>query len=44
VDALDAADGLMRSPWALSFFLEACGKVALEKAGAILEERLHKTL
>jgi hypothetical protein len=40
IDALHVADGLMRSPLALSWFLEACGKVALEKAGAILEARL----
>jgi hypothetical protein len=30
----------MRSPEALSFFLEACGKVVLERAGSILEERM----
>jgi len=28
---------------ALSFFLEACGKVVLERAGAILEERVTAT-
>jgi hypothetical protein len=27
-------------PEALSVFLEACGKVVLERAGAILEERV----
>jgi hypothetical protein len=37
---LSWADALMRSPEALSFFLEACGKVVLERAGAILEERI----
>ena len=37
---LSWAEALMRSPEALSFFLEACGKVVLERAGAILEERV----
>ena len=32
----------MRSPEALSFFLEACGKVVLERAGSILEERFEE--
>jgi hypothetical protein len=36
------AEALMRSPEALSFFLEACGKVVLARAGAILEERLEE--
>jgi hypothetical protein len=27
-------------PKAFSYFLEACGKVVLERAGAILEERI----
>jgi hypothetical protein len=40
VSGLSWAEGLMRSPEALSFFLEACGKVVLERAGAILEERV----
>lgn len=35
------AEGLMRSPQALALFLEACGKVILERAGAILEERVR---
>jgi hypothetical protein len=39
IDALHVVDGLMRSPRALADFLEVCGKVALEKAGAILAER-----
>jgi hypothetical protein len=34
------AEALMRSPEALAFFLEACGKVVLERAGAILQERI----
>jgi hypothetical protein len=42
VEALNVADALMRSPWALALFLEACGKTALEKAGAILDARLQK--
>lgn len=41
-DALNVIDGLMRSPWSLSLFLEVCGKVALEKAGAILEARVRR--
>ena len=36
------AEALMRSPEALAFFLEACGKVVLERAGSILEERLEE--
>jgi hypothetical protein len=40
VNALQVADGLMRSPEALALFLEACGKVALERAGAILACRV----
>jgi hypothetical protein len=40
VAALNALDGLMRSPWALSLLLEACGKTTLEKAGAILDARI----
>ena len=40
VSGLHVLDGLMRSPLALASFLEACGKVALEKAGAILAARL----
>jgi hypothetical protein len=37
------AEALMRSPEALAFFLEACGKVVLERAGSILEERAVAT-
>ena len=40
VNGVSWAEALMRSPEALSFFLEACGKVVLERAGAILEERV----
>jgi hypothetical protein len=40
VSGLSWAEALMASPEALSFFLEACGKVVLERAGAILEERV----
>ena len=40
VSGLSWAEALMSSPEALSFFLEACGKVVLERAGAILEERV----
>src|SRR4029077_13927794 len=42
VEALNVADALMRSPWALALFLEACGKTALEKAGVILGAGMHK--
>ena len=40
VSGLCWAEALMASPEALSFFLEACGKVVLERAGSILEERV----
>ena len=40
VTGVSWAEALMRSPEALSFFLEACGKVVLERTGAILEERV----
>ena len=43
VNSLSCVEALMRSPEALSFFLEACGKVVLERAGAILEERVTAT-
>ena len=36
------AEALMRRPEALAFFLKACGKVVLERAGSILEERLEE--
>jgi hypothetical protein len=39
---LNVLDSLMRSPWALALFLEVCGKVALEKAGAILDASLSR--
>jgi hypothetical protein len=42
VEALHVADGLMRTPWSLALFLESCGKVALEKAGAILDASLTR--
>jgi hypothetical protein len=37
VSGLQVLEGLMRSPWALALLLTACGKTALEKAGAILD-------
>jgi hypothetical protein len=43
VARLSWAEAIMRSPEALAFFLEACGKVVLERAGAILEERIGST-
>lgn len=38
--ALHAADSLARSPESLANLLEAAGQVALERAGAILDERV----
>jgi hypothetical protein len=38
--ALHMADSLARSPESLASFLEAVGQVALERAGAILDERV----
>lgn len=38
--ALHAADVLARSPESLANLLEAAGQVALERAGAILDERV----
>jgi hypothetical protein len=43
VARLSWAESLMRSPQALALFLESCGKVVLERAGAILEERVRPT-
>ena len=38
-DAVNVAVGLVRSPLSLAFLLEAAGAVALERCGAILDER-----
>ncbi|HSG39819.1 MAG TPA: hypothetical protein VLE27_09295, partial [Thermoanaerobaculia bacterium] len=40
VEALNWADGLLRSPESLARLLEGAGSVALERAGAILEGRV----
>lgn len=40
LEALNAADALVRSPRSLASLLEAAGAVALERAGAILDERI----
>lgn len=40
VEALNLADGVLRSPESLAWLLEGAGSVALERAGAILEERV----
>ncbi len=40
IAALHMADSLARSPESLARFLEAVGQVALERAGAILDERV----
>jgi hypothetical protein len=41
--ALHVADALLRSPESLALLLEAAGKVALERAGAALDERVPPT-
>jgi hypothetical protein len=40
IEDLHVAEGLLRSPEALALLLEAAGQVALERAGAILDERI----
>jgi hypothetical protein len=40
VSALHVTDSLVRSPYAFACLLEAAGAVALERAGAILAERV----
>jgi hypothetical protein len=40
VEALHVADSLIRAPRSLACLLEAAGAVALERAGAILDERV----
>lgn len=40
VDALNAGESLLRSPESLANLLESAGQVALERSGAILEERV----
>ncbi len=40
VEALRVAESLLRSPEALAGLLEAAGQIALERAGAILDERV----
>jgi hypothetical protein len=40
IAALHVAESLARSPESLAAFLEAAGQVALERAGAILDERV----
>jgi hypothetical protein len=42
IEALQVVEGLLRSPEALAVLLEAAGQVALERAGAILDERIQK--
>lgn len=39
VEALGLADSLARSPESLAYLLEGAGAIALERAGAILDER-----
>ena len=40
VDALNVAAGVVRLPGALASLLEAAGQVSLERAGAILDEKI----
>jgi hypothetical protein len=40
IDAICAAVSLVRSPLSLALLLEAAGAVALERCGAILDERV----
>ena len=40
VDALNVVLGLVRSPRSLAYLLEAAGGVALERCGAILDQRV----
>jgi hypothetical protein len=40
VEALHVAEGLLRSPESLANLLEAAGQIALERAGAVLDERI----
>jgi hypothetical protein len=40
IEALHVVEGLLRSPETLALLLEAAGQVALERAGAILDERI----
>jgi hypothetical protein len=42
IEALQVTEGLLRSSEALAVLLEAAGQVALERAGAILDERIQK--
>jgi hypothetical protein len=42
VQGMAFLEALMRSPLALSYLLEACGGTVLERAGAILDERVRE--
>jgi hypothetical protein len=44
MEALHVVESLLRSPEALAGLLEAAGQVALERAGAILDERVPETV
>jgi len=43
LEALHVVESLLRSPEALAGLLEAAGQIALERAGAILDERIGGT-
>ncbi|HYG65103.1 MAG TPA: hypothetical protein VEL74_21150, partial [Thermoanaerobaculia bacterium] len=43
VDAMNVAVHLLRAPESLAYLLEAAGAVALERCGAILDERTQST-
>lgn len=40
LDAMNTAVGLVRSPWSLAYLLEAAGPLALERCGALLDQRV----
>jgi hypothetical protein len=43
IEALHVVEGLLRSPEALAGLLEAAEQVALERVGAILDERVPES-
>ncbi|HEX9941875.1 MAG TPA: hypothetical protein VGG03_07665 [Thermoanaerobaculia bacterium] len=43
LDAINVAVGLVRSPWSLAYLLEAAGPVALERCGALLDQRVFES-
>jgi hypothetical protein len=43
VEGLNHAVALVRSPWCLAYLLEAAGPLALERCGALLEQRVAES-